>query len=130
MEQKKKDEKIQDLERLTTTKLRELALEKYPQIKGVHGMRKEELVAAIKAVEIELGIRVKDEEKKVLRPEIKKKPKKEDKVLDIPAAKAMVRGLKRQWEGALASQDSEALKELRGKIKKLKRRMRKLKEAS
>jgi len=130
MEQEKKAEKAKDLERLTTTKLRELALEKYPQIKGVHGMKKEELVAAIRAVEIELGIREKEEEKRVPRHEIKKKAKKEKELLSISEAKAMVRSLKRQRDGAQGSQDIKGLKEVRLKIKKLKRLMRKLKEAS
>ena len=127
MEQEKKAEKTKDLERLTTTKLRELALEKYPQIKGVHGMKKEELVAAIKAAEMELGIGEKEEEKKVPlpRPEIKRKVKKEKKLLIISEAKVAVKKLKGQREGALASQDRKALQEARGKIKKLKRLMRK-----
>jgi len=129
MEQEKKAEKTKDLERLTTTKLRELALEKYPQIKGVHGMKKEELVAAIKAVEIELGTREKEEEKKAPRHEIKRKLQ-EKKLLTLPEAKAAVKKLRGQREGALASQDSRALKEVRFKIKKLKRLMRRLKEAS
>ncbi|MDH7499585.1 MAG: hypothetical protein QHH30_04285 [candidate division NC10 bacterium] len=129
-EQKAKAEKTKDLERLTTTKLRELALEKYPQIRGVHGMKKEELVAAIKAVEIELGIREKEEEKKPPRQEIKKKVKREKKVVTLPEAKAKLKELKGQREGALASQDRKALQEVRFKIKKLKRLMRRLKEAS
>jgi len=128
-EQKATAEKTKDLERLTTTKLREFALEKYPQIKGVHGMKKEELVAAIKAIEIEVGIREKEEEKKAPRQEIKKKVK-EKKVVTLPEAKARMKELKGQREGALTSQDSKALQEVRFKIKKLKRLMRRLKEAS
>ena len=130
MEQEKKGEKEKDLERLTTTKLRELVLEKYPQIKGVHGMKKEEIVAAIKAVEIELGIREKEEEGKAPHAKVEHKPKKAKKVLSIPEAKVMVRGLRKQREGALASKDGKAMKALRSKIKKFKRVMRKLKEAS
>jgi len=131
MEQEKRGEKEKDIERLTTTKLRELVLEKYPQIKGVHGMKKEEIVAAIKAVEIELGIREKEEEEgKAPHAKVEHKPKKAKKVLSIPEAKVMVRGLRKQREGALASKDGKAMKALRSKIKKFKRVMRKLKEAS
>ena len=36
-----------DLEKLTATELRELALKQYPDITGVHAMKKEELIAAI-----------------------------------------------------------------------------------
>jgi hypothetical protein len=129
--EEKKPEKTKDLERLTTTKLRELALEKYPQIKGVHGMKKEELAEAIKALEVELGIREKEEEKKAPHPEIKKKVKKEEKkLLTISEAKGMVKKLKAQRGGALSSEDRKALKEARREIKKLKRLMRRLKEAS
>jgi hypothetical protein len=132
--EEKKGEKIKDLEKLTATKLRELALEKYPQIKGVHGMKKEELVEAIKALEVELGIREKEEEKKAPHPEVKpkakKKEKKEKKAWAIPEAKTLVKGLKGEREGALASKDEKRLQEVRSKIKRLKRIMRKLREAS
>lgn len=131
--EEEKGEKIKDkdLEKLTATKLRELAMEKYPQLKGVHGMKKEELVEAIKGVEIELGIREKEEEKKTPHPEVRHKAKKkEKKVWVIPEVKVMVKGLKGEREGALASKDEKKLQEVRSKIKKLKRIMRKLKEAS
>jgi len=129
--EEQKGEKVKDLERLTATKLRELAMEKYPQIKGVHGMKKEELVEAIKAVEVELGIREKEEEKKAPHPEVKPKAKKKErKVWAIPDAKAQVNALKGEREGALASKDEKKLQEVRSKIKRLKRIMRKLKEAS
>ena len=129
--EEKKGETIKDLEKLTVTKLRELALERYPQIKGVHGMKKEELVEAIKAVELELGIREKEEEKKAPHPEVKHKAKKkEKKVWAIPEAKTLVKDLKGEREGALASKDEKKLQEVRLKIKRLKRIMRKLREAS
>ncbi len=50
-----------ELEKLTAPKLRELALEKYPNLTGVSGMKKEELVEAIIAEEIRLGLRPKEE---------------------------------------------------------------------
>jgi hypothetical protein len=126
----KKPEKIKDLEKLTTTKLRELALERYPQIKGVHGMKKEELVEAIKAVEIELGIREKEEPKRAARRDISGKVRREKKLLSLAEAKAAVRRLKQERQGALESKDRKLLREVREKIKALKRHMRKLREAS
>ncbi len=129
--EEKKGERIKDLEKLSTSKLRELALEKYPQVKGVHGMKKEELVEVIKTLEIELGIREKEEAKKAPHPEVKHKAKKkEKKVWAIPDAKGQVNALKGEREGAFASKDEKKLQEVRSKIKKLKRIMRKLKEAS
>jgi hypothetical protein len=130
LEEQKKAEKTKDLERLTTLKLRELALEKYPQIKGVHGMKKEELIEAIKAVVIELGIREKEEEGKAPHHERKKRVIREKKVVSIQEAKSMVTGLKKQREGALTSRDNKGLQQVRLKIKRLKRAMRKVKEAS
>jgi hypothetical protein len=131
MEQEQKGEKRADLEKLTTTKLRELALEKYPQITGVHGMKKEALIEAIKAAEVELGVREKEEEKKGSHPEVKHRAKKrEKKIWAIPEAKTMVKGLKGEREGALTSKDTRKLERVRSRIKKLKRIMRKLKEAS
>ena len=50
-----------DLEKLTAPKLRELAIAKYPSITGVSGMKKEDLVEAIIAEEVRLGLRPKEE---------------------------------------------------------------------
>ena len=49
-----------DLEKLTAPKLREMAIAKYPNITGVSGMKKEELVEAIIAEEVRLGLRPKE----------------------------------------------------------------------
>lgn len=124
------DKIVKDLEKLTTTKLRELALERYPQIKGVHGMKKEELVEAIKAVEIELGIRKKEEPKRAARPDLPGRARREKKLLSIAEAKTAVRKLKQERQAALESMDRKLLREVRKKIKLLKRHMRKLREAS
>ena len=50
-----------DLEKLTAPKLREFALEKYPDIMGVSGMKKDELVEAIIAEDVRNGLRPKEE---------------------------------------------------------------------
>lgn len=101
------------LEKLTTTKLRELALAHYPQIVGVSGMKKEELVEAIKKVEVELGLR---------EPE-----KKKGDVLEAKDLKKIIKGLKVKKAEVLAAKDKTQLKTVRTKIKRLKRRIKKMK---
>lgn len=54
-----------ELEKLTGTKLMELCLEKYPEIQGVSGMKKEEIIEAFIAEEVRLGLRPKTD---ALRP--------------------------------------------------------------
>ena len=50
-----------DLEKLTAPKLRELAIAQFPNVTGVSGMKKEELVEAIIAEEVRQGLRPKEE---------------------------------------------------------------------
>jgi hypothetical protein len=105
-----------ELEEMAAPKLRELALEKYPEITGVSGMKKEELVEAIIAEEMRLGLRPKEEQKR--RP--------------VQAAewKQRMKALKAERAKALDSKDRELLRKSRVKIKRIKRTLRKLKEAS
>jgi len=107
---------LTELEEMTAPKLRDLALEKYPEIKGVSGMKKEELVDAIVAEEVRLGLRPKEEAK---RPP-----------LQTSEWKQKMRVLKAERAKALDAKDRQQLRESRGKIKRIKRRLRKLKEAS
>lgn len=105
----------EELKKLTTTKLRELALEKYPEIKGVSAMSKEQLIDAINAEEVRLGIRP---------PELKKARK-------LPVAselKARIRLLKKERDQALEGKDRGHLEKARAEIKRMKRRLRKLRE--
>lgn len=106
-----------ELEKLTATKLRELCMEKYPEIQGVSGMKKEEIIEVIITEEVRLG----------LRPKTDTLPPKGQVVSDL---KAQIRLFKRQRDQTLAAQDSQGLKEARAWIKRLKRRIRKLREAS
>ena len=105
-----------ELEEMTAPKLRELALEKYPEIKGVSGMKKEGLVEAIIAEEVRLGLR----------------PKEERKRHPVQAAewKQRIKALKAERAKALDAKDRELLRKSRVKIKRIKRVLRKLKEAS
>ena len=105
------------LERMTAIKLRELAQAEYQEIVGVSGMKKEEIVEAIITLEVAKG----------LRP-------KEDKAAKKPSAmatlKAEIKGLKAAREKVLESHDKKSLKGVRQQIKRAKRKMRRLKEAS
>lgn len=107
-----------ELEKLTTPKLRELALEKYPNLTGVSGMKKEELVEAIIAEEVRLGLRPKEE--------------KPQATADMGASqlKAAIRALKKTRDAALSGKDRTGVATARLQIKRMKRRLRKLREAS
>jgi hypothetical protein len=105
-----------ELEEMTAPKLIELALEKYPEIQGVSGLKKEELVEAIIAEEVRHGLR----------------PKEEQKRQPVQAAewKQRIKALKVERAKALGTKDRELLRKSRVKIKRIKRILRKLKEAS
>ena len=107
-----------DLEKLTAPKLRELALEKYPTVTGVSGMKKEELVEAIIAEEVRLGLRPKEEQQQATA------------AMDIVQLKTAIRSLKKERDAALQGKDSAGVGRSRLRIKRMKRQMRKLREAS
>jgi hypothetical protein len=97
-----------DLEKMTAVELRELALKQYPDITGVHAMKKEELVRAIHQARGEV---VKKKKKKVVA-KVK---------LDKKELKKQIRLLKSERDRLLQQKDKKALSKVRGKIKKLKR---------
>ena len=105
-----------ELEEMTSPKLRELALEKYPEITGVSGMKKEKLVEAIIREEVRLGLRPKED---VKRPPVQ-----------APEWKQRIKALKAERAKALDTKDRKLLRQSRVKIKRIKRRLRKLREAS
>jgi hypothetical protein len=107
-----------ELEKLTAPKLRELALEKYPNITGVSGMKKEELVEAILAEEVKLGLRPKAEGAQATAS------------MGVTQLKAAIQALKRTRDAALQGKDRQSLATARLQIKRMKRRLRKLREAS
>ncbi len=107
-----------DLEKLTAPKLRELALEKYPDITGVSGMKKEELVEAIIAEEIRLGLRPKEEKTQAMAG------------MGVTQLKAAIRNLKKDRDAALQNKDAAGLGRVRLRIKRMKRQLRRLREAS
>ncbi|MEK6718830.1 MAG: Rho termination factor N-terminal domain-containing protein [candidate division NC10 bacterium] len=108
-----------ELEKLTAPKLCELALEKYPNITGVSGMKKEELIEAILTEEVKLGLRPKkEEERQATGP------------MGATQLKAAIRALKKTRDAALQGKDREGLATVRLQVKRMKRRLRKLREAS
>ena len=103
----------EDLERLTITKLREIALE-MEEIKGVYGMSKEELIKAIREARGEDPV------------VIEKKPAAKKLTVAVPKAelKHQVKELKKLREESLASKDRLQVARYRKRIKKLKRMLR------
>lgn len=98
---------LKDLRRMTSVKLREEAL-KHPDITGVHGLNKEQLVEALAKV---YGIKM-DEDKEAAKPK------------DAGAIKKAIRQLKKEREEEITNQNKLELQKIRTKIKKLKRRTR------
>jgi hypothetical protein len=98
-----------DLEKMTATELRDYALKNHPDITGVHSMKKEELVVAIKKAR---GEEVKETKKKKVKAKVKVEKK---------ALKEKIRALKAEREKFLQAKDLKALARLRKKIKKYKR---------
>lgn len=103
----------EELKKLTATKLRELALEKYPEVTGVSAMSKDQIIDAIIAEEVRLGIRL-PEVKKVRKPPV---------ASDL---KAKIRLLKKERGQALEVKDRGRLEKARTEIKRMKRLLRKL----
>jgi hypothetical protein len=97
-----------ELEKMTAPKLRELTIEKYPAITGVSGMKKEELVEALIAEEVRLGLRPKEEKGQATAS------------MGAVQLKAAIR----------KSKDHSNVGAARLQIKRMKRRQRKLRKAS
>jgi len=98
-----------DLEKMTATELRELALKQYPDITGAHALKKEELIEAIHKARGE-GVKEAKEEKMAVKVGIDKKE-----------LKKQIRLLKSEKDKLLHEKDKKALAKVRKKIKKLKR---------
>ena len=99
----------EDLEKMTATELREYSLKNHPEIAGVHAMKKEEIIVAIRKSR---GEEVKEE------PEKKKGTAKGQ---DKKALKQQIRLLKSEKDKLLHSKDKKALAKLRKKIKRYRR---------
>jgi hypothetical protein len=108
----KSEAKEKPLDKMTVKELREIAAE-IPEITGVHGMKKDELLGAIKKVR---GI---EEEK----PRKDKKPKKTAGVEEM-GVKKKIQYFKTKRMDALAAGDKKESKILRRRINRLKKRSR------
>ena len=102
-----------ELQKMTVVKLREEAL-KYPDLTGVHGMKKAELVDALAKL---MGLP--EEEKTHKKVKVKKGQSKQN-------LKKTIQGLKEKRAEAIKSKDAKDLKLTRKKIKRLKRALRKM----
>lgn len=102
-------EEKKDLEKMTAVELRELALKDYPGITGVHAMKKEELVLAIRRAR---GEDVKEVKKKKAVGKVK---------ADKKEIKKQIRLLKEKKNQILAGGSKKDLTRIRRKIKRLKR---------
>ena len=96
----------QDLEKLTVVKLREMAKE-YPDLTGVTGLKKEELVDVLAG---KLGI---------------EKPHALAVGVDKGKIKAQIRELKKRRDEALKNKDREQLRATRKQLHRLRRKLRK-----
>lgn len=98
-----------DLEKMTATELRDYALQNHPDITGVHAMKKEDLIVAIRKATGEGA-----KETPSSKPEAKAKTGKK-------GLKQQIRQLKSEKDKLLQSKDKKALQRLRKKIKRFKR---------
>jgi cell division protein FtsX len=109
------EKKEKPLEKMTATELREMALG-LSGIHGVHAMKKEELLAAIRAAK---GIAEPEPTK-----EKKMVAKKEKVVLTVAQLKQKAKELRAKREELLQQKDLEMAEILRKRISRLKKRTR------
>ena len=117
-QEEKKEEQIvpeKPLDKMTVVELREFALAKDLGISGVHAMKKEELLPAIKEA---LGI--KDEEPAKKKLEVKG---------TIGEMKKKIVRLKEEKRTAIASKEKKKINVLRRRINRLKKRTKKVVKA-
>ncbi len=113
MPEEKKEFTEKPLDKMTVTELREIAKE-IPSITGVHGMKKPELLAAIK-------------EAKGIADEPRKKSGPPSPKVKVPKAtmKTMIRDIKVKRRQALEAKDRKMADRFRRQISKLKKKSRK-----
>jgi hypothetical protein len=114
-EEKRMEKKEKPLEKMTAKELKEMALG-MSGIEGVHAMKKEELLVAIRAA------------KGIPEPEHKKEKKvvekKEKVILTVPQLKQKVKELRAKKEEALQQKDTKVVEILRKQISRLKKKTR------
>lgn len=117
-----KEEQEKPLDRMTVKELREVAL-KIPEITGVHGMKKDELLSAIKKAQ---GIAEDTTKESDTPKKVQKTPKDKTKKADISIQeiKNNITELKAKKIEALKSKDSHKAKIFRRRISRLKKKTR------
>jgi protein-arginine kinase activator protein McsA len=113
-EEKKEEQAVPEkpLDKMTVIELREFALAKNLGISGVHAMKKDELLPAVKEA---LGI--KDEEPAKKRVEVK---------ATVGEMKKKILVLKEEKKTAISSKDKKKITVLRRRINRLKKRSKKV----
>ena len=102
-----------ELEKMTVIKLREEAV-KYPELTGVHGMKKDELITKLAKL---MGLPEEENVKK--KPKVKKGVSNKD-------LKKKILSLKEKRAEAIQAKDAKTLKIIRKRLKRTKRSLRKL----
>lgn len=102
-----------DLERLTATKLREIA-KQYEEIKGAHAMKKEQLIIAIRKARGEDVISIASSG---------------DAGKRVGTLKKQIKNLREEKEAAQEKRDKKAVTRLRKRIKKYRRLTRRIARA-
>jgi hypothetical protein len=114
-------ETTKDLEKLTKTKLVELAAG-YPDIQGAHGMNKEELVEVIRAEMKKAG----EEGGEPAPAKAKKAARRKKKLPGKETLKKNLKDLKEKRQAALEAKDGIQLKRIRTRYKKVNRLLRRV----
>ena len=119
-EHKQEETLEKPLEKMTATELREFVLSKNLEgLTGVHAMKKEELLKAVKEA---LGIKEEAPAGKPKRPEAKK-------ALNVKELKAKIGQLKDQKKEALSSKEKKKAGVLRRRINRLKKQAKRVAKA-
>jgi len=127
MSDKKTEATEKPLEKMTVKALREIAKE-IPEITGVHGMKKEELLVAINEVRGVKEEAVKEEAVKseTVKADKSTKAKPVKKAVSATGAiKKQIRALKAQRQAALGAQDRKMATVYKRRISRLKKQSRK-----
>jgi geranylgeranyl pyrophosphate synthase len=108
------------LDKMTVKDLREVAKE-IPEITGVHGMKKDELLDAIKAAR---GIEDEPAAKPTAKPKKKGKGTKRLANMPVQDLKTMIKDLKAKRQQALVEKDRKMARIYRRRISRIKKRTR------
>jgi protein-arginine kinase activator protein McsA len=119
-EQKQEEIPEKPLDKMTATELREFVLSKNLEgVTGVHAMKKEELLKAVKEA---MGIKDEAPAKKGKGPDVKKE-------LNVKELKEKIAQLKEQKKEILASKDKKKAGVLRRRINRLKKQTKRVAKA-